>query len=195
VPSVTALRARGAARVAVEVDGKHWRTLPAEVVVRVGLASGIELERPLLRALRRELRRHGALTTATRALRTRPLSARRLDERLRRAGFVADERAEALAVVRRAGFVDDERFAVARAEFLAQRSCGDALIRHDLLSQGIDEEAVERAISALDPEAARAVRAAASRSGAAATACYLARRGFGEDAIEAAVGSTVADEP
>jgi SOS response regulatory protein OraA/RecX len=192
---VTALRARGAGRVAVDVDGEHWRTLPAEVVVRVGLASGIELERPLLRALRRELRRHRALTTATRALRTRPLSARRLDERLRRAGFVAGERAEALAVVRRAGFVDDERFAVARAELLAERDSGDALIRHDLLSQGIDEEAVERALATLEPERARAVRAAAARSTAAATARYLARRGFGEDAIEAAVGDLIAEEP
>jgi SOS response regulatory protein OraA/RecX len=194
-PCVTALRAQGAGRVAVELDGEHWRTLPAEVVVRVGLASGMELERPLLRALRRELRRHRALTTATRALRTRPLSARRLDERLRRAGFVADERAEVLAVVGRAGFVDDERFAAARAALLAERNSGDALIRHDLRSQGIDEEAVQRAIAALEPEPARAVRAAAARSTAAATARYLARRGFGEDAIEAAVGDLIAEEP
>jgi SOS response regulatory protein OraA/RecX len=194
-PCVSALRARGTGRVAVEVDGEHWRTLPVEVVARVGLASGIELKRPLLRALRRELRRYRALTTATRALRTRPLSARRLDERLRRAGFVADERAEALAVVRRAGFVDDDRFAAARAELLAERNSGDALIRHDLRSQGIDEEAVERALATLEPERARAVRAAASRSTAAATARYLARRGFGEDAIEAAVGDLIAEEP
>jgi SOS response regulatory protein OraA/RecX len=193
---VTALRARGAGRVAVEVDGEHWRVLPAEVVVRVGLTSGTELQRPLLRALRRELRRHRALATATRALRTRPLSARRLDERLQRAGFVAGERAEALAVVRRAGFVDDERFAVARAELLASRDRGDALIRHDLLSQGIAGEAVEGALDALEPEAARAARAAAARrGGAAAKARYLARCGFGEDAIEAALGSTVADQP
>ena len=192
---MTALRARGAGRVAVELDGEHWRTLPAEVAVRVGLASGIELQRPVLRALRRELRRHRALTTATRALRARPLSARRLDERLRRAGFVADERAEALAVVRRAGFVDDERFAAARAALLAERHSGDALIRHDLLSQGIDEESVERALAALEPEQARAVRAAASRSTAVARARHLARRGFGEDAIEAAVGDLIAEEP
>jgi SOS response regulatory protein OraA/RecX len=195
MPRVTALRARGAGRVAVEVDGEHWRLLPAEIVVRVGLASGVELERPLLRALRRELRRHRALATATRALRARPLSARRLEERLQRAGFVTGERAEALAVLRRAGFVDDERVALARARVLAERDSGDALIRHDLLSQGIPAEAVERALAALDPEAARAARTTVARSGAAAKARYLARRGFGEDAIEAALGSTVADEP
>jgi SOS response regulatory protein OraA/RecX len=193
---VTALRSRGAGRIAVEVDGEHWRVLPAEVVVRVGLTGGAELQRPLLRELRRELRRHRALATATRALRNRPLSAQRLDERLQREGFVAGERAEALAVVRRAGFVDDERFAVARAELLARRASGDALIRHDLLLQGVAGKAVERALDALEPEAARAARAAAARQGgAAAKARYLARRGFGEDAIEAALGRTVADEP
>jgi SOS response regulatory protein OraA/RecX len=192
---VTAVRARGGGRVAVEVDGEHWRVLPAEVALRVGLANGVALERPLLRVLRRELRRHRALATATRALRSRPLSARRLEERLQRAGFVPGERAEALAVVRRAGFVDDERFAVSRAELLARRGSGDALIRHDLLSQGIDGETVERALAELDPEAARAVRATVGRSGAAAKARYLARRGFSEDVIESALGSTVADEP
>jgi SOS response regulatory protein OraA/RecX len=190
---VTRLRASGPGRVAVEVDGEDWRTFPEEVVVRAGLSSGVELERPVLRRLRREFRRHRALQTATRALRARPLSERRLEERLRRSHFVAHERAEVIAILRRAGVLEDERFALARAELLAQRDGGDALIRHDLRSQGVDEEAVERALAILEPEASRAVRAAASRGGGVAAARYLARRGFGEDAIEAALGS-VADQ-
>lgn len=190
---VTRLRASGPGRVAVEVDGEDWRTFPEEVVVRAGLSSGVELERPVLRRLRREFRRHRALQTATRALRARPLSERRLEERLRRSHFVAHERAEVIAILRRAAVLDDERFALARAELLAQRDGGDALIRHDLRSQGVDEEAVERALAILEPEASRAVRAAASRGGGVAAARYLARRGFGEDAIEAALGS-VADQ-
>jgi SOS response regulatory protein OraA/RecX len=189
VPRVTGLRAAGRERVAVEVDGERWRTLPAEVVLRAGLAAGVELERPLLRTLRRELRKHDALATATRALRARPLSARALDERLRRRGFVPRERTEALAVLERAGFVDDERFAAARAALLAQRHSGDALIRHDLRSQSIDEETIERAMSSLEPETVRAVRAASSRRGPIAKARYLARRGFEDGAIEAAVGT------
>jgi SOS response regulatory protein OraA/RecX len=181
--------------VAVEVDGVPWRTLPAEVVLRSGLAAGVELERPRLRTLRRELRRHHAIATATRALRARPLSAGALDERLRRRGFVPHERTEALGVLQRGGFVDDERFAAARAAFLAERHSGDALIRHDLRSQRIDEDTIERAMSGLEPENVRAVRAAASRKGAVAKARYLARRGFDDDAIEAVVGDAVAEEP
>jgi SOS response regulatory protein OraA/RecX len=196
VPVVTRLRATRSGRVAVDVDGVRWRTFPEEVVVRTGLSNGLELERPVLRLLRRELRRHRALAAATRALRTRHLSERRLDERLRRAGFVEHERAETLGILRRAGFLDDERFALSRAEVLAERGGGDALIRHDLCQQGVDEETCERALAALEPEVSRAARVAASRGGGVAAARYLARRGFGEEAIESAIGAgLVAGEP
>jgi SOS response regulatory protein OraA/RecX len=196
VPAVTRLRATRPGRVAVDVDGVRWRTFPDEVVIRAGLSNGLELERPVLRLLRRELRRHQALTNATRALRTRQLSERRLDERLRRAGFAPRERAETMDVLRRAGFLDDRRFALARAELLAERDGGDALIRHDLREQGVDEDSCEHALAALEPESIRAARVAASRGGGAAAARYLGRRGFGEDAIEFAVGAdVVAGEP
>jgi SOS response regulatory protein OraA/RecX len=196
VAIVTRLRATRPGRVAVEVDGTRWRTFPEEVVVRAGLSSGLALERPVLRLLRRELRRHRALTAATRALRSRHESEQRLDERLRRAGFVAHERAETLGILRRAGYLDDERFALSRAELLAERGGGDALIRHDLRQQGIAEEACERALAALEPESSRAARVAASRGRGAATARYLARRGFNEEAIESAIGyDHVAGEP
>jgi regulatory protein len=196
VPVVTRLRATRSGRVAVDVDGARWRTFPEEVVVRAGLSPGLALERPVLRLLRRELRRHRALAAATRALRTRRLSKRRLDERLRRAGFVEYERAETLEILSRAGFLDDERFAFSRAEQLAERGGGDAQIRHDLREQGIDEESCEHALAALEPESSRAARVAASRGGGAAAARYLARRGFGQDAIESAVGAdVVAGEP
>jgi SOS response regulatory protein OraA/RecX len=196
VPVVTGLRATRSGRVAVELDGEPWRVLPDEVVVRARLSNGLALDRPALRALRRELRRHRALAAATRALRSRPLSANRLDERLRRAGFVARERAEVIAVLSRAGFVDDEHFALARAELLAGRGAGDALIRHDLREQGVDVETSARAIAALEPEAIRAARVAASKGQGVAAARYLARRGFGEDAIEAATDADlVAGEP
>jgi regulatory protein len=196
VPVVTGLRATRSGRVAVELDGEPWRVFPDEVVMRAGLSKGLALDRPIVRALRRELRRHRALAAATRALRTRALSARRLDERLRRAGFVARERAEAVTVLSRAGFLDDDRFAFARAELLAGRGASDALIRHDLRKQGVDEETSERALAGLEPEAIRAARVAAAKGGGLAAARYLARRGFGEDAIEAAVDADlVAGEP
>ena len=65
MPGVTALRAPRPGAVDVELDGARWRTLPLEVVVRTGLQVGEELDRPRLRLLRRELRRHEAITAAT----------------------------------------------------------------------------------------------------------------------------------
>ena len=44
-PVVTALRARGRGRVAVELDGAPWRTVPLEAVYAAGLAVG-EAARP-----------------------------------------------------------------------------------------------------------------------------------------------------
>ena len=60
-PVVTALRERPRDRVEVELDGAPWRVVPAEAVVRAGLAPGRPLDRASARALGRELRRLQAL--------------------------------------------------------------------------------------------------------------------------------------
>ena len=71
MPCVTALRGVGRGRVAVELDGAAWRTVPLEAAVCAGLSVGIELDRSALRTLRRELRRLEALSVAVGALRYR----------------------------------------------------------------------------------------------------------------------------
>ena len=83
--------------------------------------------------------------------------------------------------------MDDERFARSRAEQLAARGSGDALIRHDLEGRGIAAEHVETALEALEPERERAARLAEQRGRSVKTARYLASRGFGADALEGLV--------
>ena len=185
---ITALRSEKADRVAVQLDDAPWRTLPLEVVMRAGLRVGEELDRPRARAVRRELRRHEALVVSTRALRHRDLSARALERRLEQRAVGPAERAEALETLTRAGVVDDRRFARSRAAALAGRGYGDAAIRFDLKRHGVVAELVEETVAELDPEEARARRVAAAAGGGARAARVLARRGFGTDAIEAAVG-------
>src|SRR6266540_3562292 len=121
----------------------------------------------------REPRR--ALDVATRALARRDFSASGLRERLQRAGIDPAEAEEALGALQRAGLVDDARFALARAQMLAERGKGNAAIRFDLEQQGV---AAERE---------RADFVIARRGAGAATARLLARRGFDEDAVAAAV--------
>jgi SOS response regulatory protein OraA/RecX len=128
-----------------------------------------------------------ALAVATRALSRRDFSERGLRERLRRAGVTPAEEDQALGALRRAGLVDDTRFATARAQALAERGRGDAAVRFDLEQQGVGPDEIEEALASLEPERERAERVIARRGGGPATARLLARRGFDEDAVHAAV--------
>jgi SOS response regulatory protein OraA/RecX len=189
-PRVTALYEERGGRVRVELDERPWRTLPVDVVARAGLSPGCEVDRPRARLVRRELRRNAALRRAAGALRLRDLPERALNSRLERAGFGEEEREDALGTLARAGLVDDGRFAHARAAALAARGRGDAAIRWDLERQGVAPGLVESALATLAPERDRARALAARHGDGAATARMLARRGFGEEAVEAACAGT-----
>jgi SOS response regulatory protein OraA/RecX len=128
-----------------------------------------------------------ALAVATRALARRDFSERGLRERLLRAGVPPAATEEALASLLRAGLVNDGRFAVSRAQALAERGKGNAAIRFDLQQQGVAAEEIEAALGTLEPERDRAERVVSRRGGGVATAKLLARRGFDEDAVQAAV--------
>ncbi|MEX2211996.1 MAG: RecX family transcriptional regulator [Gaiellaceae bacterium] len=193
MPRVTGLRERRGGRVAVEVDGSPWRTLPVDAAARAELRVGAELDRARLRTLRRELRRSEALSWAVRALRRRDFSARGLEERLERVGLREEERRSALGTLERAGLLDDERFAAGRAGALAERGYGNDAIRWILEREGVAAELTAEAVGALPPERERAVQVAARRGGGPATAAYLARRGFAVDSIETALGETAAE--
>jgi len=191
MPTVTALRAARRDRVAVELDGVAWRTLPLEAVVCAGLSVGTQLDRGRARVLRRELRRIEALAVSVNALRRRSLSARTLETRLEQRGVASAERAEAIATLERAGLVDDRRFAEGRARMLAERGRGNDAIRWELEQGGIGNDLAEQALTTLEPEAARAERIVARRGGGVATARFLLARGFGEDTVEHALEGVV----
>ncbi len=171
---------------AVELDGASWRVLPVDVVVRSGLVEGRTLDRQTLRLVRRELRRAEALGVAGRTLRSRDLSRRRLAERLERTVPPAAA-AESLETLERAGLVDDKRLARVRARGLADRGWGDEAIRHRLRGEAFDDGAIDEALRTVEPEAERARRLIESRGHGPRTARYLAGRGFGEEAVEAAL--------
>lgn len=182
--TVTALRSSGRGRVAVELDGGPWRTLPLEAVVRAGLAVGATLDRERARILARERRRLAALAAATGALRRRDMSRRALDERLAQRGIAPAERRRTVETLGRAGFVDDERFARSRAEALANRGYGDAFIADDLERRGVEAAAIRAALESLDPESERAFAELERRGGGPRAARALARRGFATESLE-----------
>lgn len=128
---------------------------------------------------------------AFRALRSRDRTAAELAARLEQRGVGEEEREQALETLERIGYVDDERFARTRAEQLAERGSGDALIRDDLERRGLAADVVELALGALESERDRAARIVERRGHSVKTARYLASRGFGEEALD---GVVAADE-
>jgi regulatory protein len=195
VPRVTAIvPERTGKTVLVELDGAPWRRVPSDVAVRTRLAVASELDRAALRRIRRELRRSEALAAATRALRHRDRSCAVLRQRLLDAGISPWACEQALDTLANAGFLDDARFARERARVLAARGCGDGLIRADLFGAGLSEVEVTDAVASLELEADRAAAVVGARGASGTTARWLARRGFGEDAIESALPGLVAGE-
>ena len=131
--------------------------------------------------------RPDAVETALRALRFRDRTTAELDARLEQRGVGESEREQALETLERIGYVDDERFARSRAERLAERGSGDALIRDDLERRGVVAEIIEAALAGIEPERQRAARIAERRGPGHKTARHLAAKGFGEDALEGIV--------
>jgi SOS response regulatory protein OraA/RecX len=194
MPTVTRLQARGAGRVAVDLDGRPWRVVPAEAVLAAGLHVGEELDRERARRLRRELVRLRALAVAGASLSRRERSASALGDRLDKAGTPPAVRRRTLDVLERAGLVDDVRVAGARAAALAARGYGDEAIGADLERQGIAAELRTEALERLPPEHERLRPILERRGTGPATARYVARRGFGEDAVAAAAGADFAND-
>lgn len=183
---VTALRETRAG-IAVELDGRAWRTLPADAIVEAGLGVGRVLDRERIRALARARRRLRAEEVAVRALARREHSRASLDARLARAGVSAQARRDVLERGERSGLVDDARYAERRARHLADRGAGDRLVVDDLARHGITGDVARDAVARLEPEAERAARIMAVRGANSRTIRYLASRGFAEESVEALI--------
>ena len=143
----------------------------------------------------------GAVDAALRALRHRDLSAADLEHRLEAKGYDETERAYALETLQRTGLQDDRRFAEMRAaahfdvrDGRFHHGAGDALVRHELVQAGVDEDLVADAIALLEPEPERALRIAERRGYGPKTARYLGGKGFSEDSLGALVASSDGDE-
>jgi regulatory protein len=130
-----------------------------------------------------------AVESVLRALEHRDRSSAQLERRLTEAGFGPEDRERALETLQRPGLVDDARFARNRAESLAARGAGDALVRHDLAAAGVHGELAEDAIARLEPELERAQRIVRKRGASPKTARYLHGRGYSHDVVSAAVAT------
>lgn len=188
MPRLTALRRAGPGRVALEVDGRSWRAVPDDVVVRARLAAGVELDRPTLRRIREELVRARAVGVAARAVSRRDVSVRELADRLARAGAPPSAAADVVLSLERAGVVDDVRLARSRASSLAERGYGDAAILARLDGAGVAEGLAREAVADLPCESDRARGVAAAERDRAKAVRLLVRRGFSAETVDDVLG-------
>ena len=163
--------------------------MPDEVVLRHGLAAGVELDRPLLRRLRHELQHAEALQRAGRALARRPLSQQRLEERLERAALPTEARRSAVTRLKASGLVDDAKLASGRAESLAKRGWGNSAIAARLAAEGFGDPEAREAIEALEPEIQRVAPLVADIPDRRKAWALLVRRGFAHDSVENVLGT------
>jgi regulatory protein len=199
VARVTAIRRRRPGDPAVDVmldSGESVRVHDR----RIGehrLSPGAELGRPGLDALRRAAAFDDAERRALRLLERRPRSAAEL--RARMASWGVDEviAAGVLERLGELGQVDDRRLAVFVAESRRANGYGRFRTASDLARLAVDDAAAESALSRLpaddEGDAEQVVRRKFGEPPyddrtARRAAGFLARRGFGPDAVAAAVG-------
>ncbi len=162
---ITALRGAGR-RVAVELDGRPWRTIPVDAVAEAGLAVGLELDRARARTLAASCAASGRRTVARAsalAARALPLVARGSPRaRGRRGGAIAGRSSTGPSG---RGSSTTRASRTQRARRLAERGAGDLLVLDDLVAprRGRARRARRRCRLELEPERARAARIVASR--------------------------------
>jgi SOS response regulatory protein OraA/RecX len=131
-----------------------------------------------------------ALDQALRALRHRDRSTAEVDRYLESRGVGEDERRTALETLTRTDLVDDRRYAERRAQSLADRGAGNALIRHELACAGLDPVVVDDALGSLSSERERAEGIVARRGANPKTVRYLTGKGFSYDVVESLIAQS-----
>jgi regulatory protein len=171
----------------IVLDDEPWRTTSADVVARLELEAGAEVDLADLAVRIGETELSCAREKAIRLLTYRERSAAGLRGRLMEDGYSETAAAAVTTDLERIGLIDDERFAHALARTLTQaRGLGRGRVSHELARAGISEDlAAEVLEEALPPDAEldaarRLARVAAARPGATRdkVASRLLRRGY-----------------
>lgn len=191
--------ARG--RVIVRADGLEIARIPKRHFEANPLRAGddIDPDQWLDRVAASQL--NDAYESALNSLDFCARSAKELKNALRRKGFLDPAIDATVERLREIGLIDDARYAKRMAEVQSAKPVGVYAFRHKLMAKGISEQDAESALMDFDDDQQRAAcRAAAEklwrkyeslprREGRAKLSQALARRGFGWEAIEAAIES------
>ncbi len=205
--SVTAIRAQvnDPDRVSVFIDGEFGFGLPAISAIEEGLAVGQHLDAERLAQLLAIDERARAATAALAYLAYRPRSEQEVRGRLRQKGYSPPAIDHAIGKLAGWRYLDDEEFARRWVENrTVHQPRGARLIEQELRTKGVAKETAKQAIedAEIDEKAAalevardRARRLSGDDPAAARRklAAYLARRGFGWDAVRPALDAVLGE--
>lgn len=201
---ITALKSqrRNRDRLNVHLDGEFRLALAGEVVLRRGLRVGVELTDADLRELEAEDLAWKARQASLSLLSYRPRTASELRRRLERKEFPEELAAATVEDLRSRGLVDDGAYAESFVrDRVRLRPRGKRRLVQELRAKGVDAEtaaaAIAEVLEAEETSEAALARAAAEkwsprpgedpRSARRRLYGFLARRGFGADAIREAM--------
>lgn len=197
---ITAIKAqrRERERLNVHVDGEFRLALASEVVLRRGLRVGADITESELRELEAEDLAWKARQASLNLLSYRPRTARELQRRLQQKEFPEELAAATVEDLRARGLVDDAAYAESFVrDRVRLRPRGKRRLIQELRAKGVDPDIAATAIAEVleveETSEAELARAAAAKwsprpgedPGSARRRLYgfLARRGFGSDAI------------
>ena len=200
------MQARDKERVNVAVDGAHAFSLALEVAEREGVAPGLVLDRDRIDALLAVDSAARATAAALAFLGYRPRTEREVRDRLRERGHAPAAVEATIARLRGWRYLDDAGFARAWVEGRVEHQPrGRRLLEQELRQKGVDRETAREAVADADyDEVAAAVALARKRWPAYAAddpasarrrlGAYLQRRGFGWDAVRAALRDVLRED-
>ena len=204
--TAVAVQARDKERVNVAVDGDDAFSLALEVAEREGVAPGLVLDRDRIDALLAVDSAARATAAALAFLGYRPRTEREVRDRLRERGHAPAAVEATIERLRGWRYVDDAGFARFWVEGRVEHQPrGRRLLEQELRQKGVDRETAREAVADADyDEVAAAVALARKRWPAYAAddpasarrrlGAYLQRRGFGWDAVRAALRDVLRED-
>ena len=134
-------------RISIYLDDEFAFGLSADVLVKFGLASGIELSPEEIDTIQQAEAVYAAKARAMSLLTYRPRSVNEIRSRLREKKFSETAIENAVHDLLRAGLLNDEQFAISFARSrLISRPSGSRLLIQELKGKGIDEQYIEKAL-------------------------------------------------
>lgn len=148
---ITAITAqvKDKSRCNIYVDGRFCCGLTLETVVKNRLKVGQEVTQEGLESMQLESEKATALNKALNFLSATRKTEKEIRTHLTKKGYLPAVISYVLEKLREYGFVNDSEYAEAYTESAAKRK-GGRLIRMELKSKGLSEEAIDSAVSGLD---------------------------------------------